>query len=97
MPGTIPLATAVLEEREAAPPPVDYPCSGGLPMADNDRQNRAMAEAQAALRLHFADRRDRIYVACDTFMHYREGDAGARVAPDAFVVQGVSGENREPY
>ncbi len=92
------LAAAVLEEREAAPPPpVEYPCSDGLPMADSDWQNRAMAEAQAALRLHFADRRDRVYVACDTFVYYREGDAGARVAPDVFVVQGVSGENRKSY
>ncbi len=90
------LATAVLEEREAAPP-VDYPCSDGLPMADNDWQNRAMAEAQAALRLHFSDRRERVYVACDTFVYYREGDAGARVAPDVFVVRGVSGENRKSY
>ncbi len=92
------LATAVLEEREAAPPPpVEYPCSDGLPMADSDWQNRAMAEAQAALRLHFADRRERVYVACDTFVYYREGDAGARVAPDVFVVRGVSGENRKSY
>ncbi len=97
MSGTLALATAVLEEREAAPPPVEYPCSDGLPMADSDWQNRAMAEAQAALRLHFADRRERVYVACDTFVYYREGDAGARVAPDVFVVRGVSGENRKSY
>ncbi len=36
-------------------------------------------------------------MACDTFVYYREGDAGARVAPDVFVVQGVSGENRKSY
>ncbi len=51
--------------------------------------------AQAALRLHFADRRNRVYVACDTFVYYREGDTGAVVAPDMLVVQGVSGENRK--
>ncbi len=97
MPETVPLATAVLEELEVAPPPVDYPCSDGLPMSDDDWQGVAMTEAWSALRLHFADRRDRVYVACDTFVYYREGDAGARMAPDVFVVQGVAGENRKSY
>lgn len=64
----MPRAAAVLEERKAAYPSLDYPGSDGLPMADDDWPNLAMAEAQAALRLHFANRRDRVYVACDTFV-----------------------------
>ncbi len=66
-------------------------------MADSDAQANAMREATAALRLHFRDRRDRVYVTSDTFVYYREDDAQARVAPDVFVVLGVPAGDRDSY
>lgn len=66
-------------------------------MADSDAQANAMREATAALRLHFRDRRNRVYVTSDTFVYYREGDVKARVAPDVFVVLGVPAQDRDSY
>ncbi len=97
MTATMPVPPAVSERRPAAAPPLEYPCSDGLPMADSDAQANAMREATAALRLHFRDRRDRVYVTSDTFVYYREADTQARVAPDVFVVLGVPAGDRDSY
>ncbi len=97
MTATMPVPTVAPVRRPAAVALLEYPCSDGLPMADSDAQANAMREATAALRLHFRDRRDRVYVTSDTFVYYREDDAQARVAPDVFVVLGVPAGDRDSY
>lgn len=75
---------------------VHYPDSDGLPMADNDPQYRVMTDLRHALEIRYEEAPD-VYVGANLFIYYREGDPGARVAPDVFVVFGVSKEERHSY
>lgn len=75
---------------------VHYPDSDGQPMADNDRQAEVMIDLRHALRTRYAAEPD-VYVSTNLFIYYREGDPGARVAPDAFVVLGVPKRKRRSY
>lgn len=75
---------------------VHYPDSDGQPMADNDRQAEVMIDLRHALRARYAAEPD-AYVSSNLFVYYREGDPGARVAPDAFVVFGVPKRKRRSY
>ena len=75
---------------------VHYPDSDGQPMADNDRQAEVMIDLRHALRTRYAAEPD-VYVSTNLFIYYREGDPGARVAPDAFVVFGVPKRKRRSY
>ncbi len=96
MTATMPVPPAASARRPAAAPPLEYPCSLER-VADGQQQRPGPREATAALRLHFRDRRDQVYVTSDTFVYYRQDDAQARVAPDAFVVLGVPARDREAY
>ena len=67
---------------------VDYPCSDDQPMAESELQLVPMLYALNALRTHFRTRED-VYVGGDMFVYYEEGNPGAVVAPDVFVVIGT--------
>ena len=75
---------------------VHYPDSDGLPMADNDTQAEVMIDLRHALRTRYAAEPD-VYVATNLFVYYREGNPGARAAPDVFVVFGVPKRKRRSY
>lgn len=75
---------------------VYYPDSDGLPMADNDLQREAMINLLHALETRYSGERD-VYVSGNLFIYYAEGNPGARVAPDAFVVFGVPKGKRRSY
>ncbi|HSF39567.1 MAG TPA: Uma2 family endonuclease [Thermoanaerobaculia bacterium] len=65
-------------------------------MADNDRQRKAMTNLIHALETRYAGEPD-VYVSGNLFLYYREGDPGARVAPDVFVAFGVGKGERRSY
>ena len=79
-----------------APTPVDYPCSDGQPMAESDFQLEPLVYAITALRTHFHHRK-KVYVAGDMFLYHEEGNPGAVVAPDVFVVVGAPVHKRMSY
>ena len=79
-----------------APAKVHYPSSDGKPMAESDFQRTPLTYAVERLRHHFRDRRD-VYVSGNLLVYYEEGNPGASVAPDVFVVLGVSNADRPIY
>lgn len=75
---------------------IDYPSSDGLPMAESDVQRQYLIYAVEALGVYFQDRED-VYVSGNLFIYYEEGNPQAVVAPDVFVVVGVSKRDRSSY
>ncbi len=77
-------------------PLVYYPESDGEPMAETDVHRDQLIDLLIALKDYF--RQDQqVYVAGNLLIYYEEGDAQASVAPDVFVVFGVSKEPRRIY
>ena len=85
-----------MSESVLARIPVEYPSSDGQPMAENDWQLHAMIDAIAALDVYFRHRPD-VYVSGDLLIYFEEGNPGARVAPDVFVVLGAAKHKRMTY
>ena len=77
-------------------PAVEYPSSDGQRMAENDWQLHAILDAVATLDMYFEHRPD-VYVSGDLLIYYEEGNVGARVAPDVFVVFGAPKHKRMTY
>ncbi len=75
---------------------VEYPESDGQPMAESDLHQDEMFALKHALREHFRDVPD-VYVASNLFFYFKQGDPRSVVAPDVFVVKGVSKERRKKY
>ena len=80
-------------EDEADDPSIEYPDSDGEPMAEDDAQLTAMIDAISSLREWFDSRED-VYVGGGMLMYYRVNDNETRVAPDVFVVVGVSSKHK---
>ena len=74
---------------------VHYPCSDDQPMAESEFQLVPMLYALNVLRMHFRGRED-VYVGGDMFVYYEEGNPGAVVAPDVFVVIGAPKRAEHP-
>ena len=79
-----------------APAKVHYPSSDGRPMAESDFQRTPLTYAVDRLRHHFRGRRD-VYVSGNLLLYYQKGNPRAAVAPDVFVVLGVSNADRSSY
>ena len=75
---------------------LDYPDSDGLPMAESEFQFNPIVYAVGALRNHFQNRED-VYVVGNLMLYCEEGDRSASVAPDVFVVFGVSNHQRRTW
>ena len=75
---------------------IEYPDSDGLPMAESEFQFNPIVYAVGALRNHFQDHDD-IYVVGNLLLYHEEGNRSASVAPDVFVVFGVSNHTRSSY
>jgi Uma2 family endonuclease len=73
-----------------------YPETDGKPMAETDVHIDALIYLREALKDHFRDA-PQIYVAGNMLLYYEEGNPAACVAPDVFVVQGVTKRERRTY
>lgn len=78
------------------PTQIEYPDEDGKPMAEGDIQRKYLTYCTEALAIYFKNRSD-IYVAGNLFIYYEEGNPASVVAPDVFVIIGISSENRRSY
>ena len=79
-----------------APAAIEYPTEDGLPLAETDAQAIPLMYAVTGLRDFFLRQPD-VYVSGNLLVYYEEGNVDASVAPDVFVVFGVSGHPRPIY
>jgi len=76
---------------------IEYPESDGKPMAETDTHRDQMTDALLyPLKERYRHRQD-VYVSGNLFLYYEEGNRSAVVAPDVFVVFGVSNRQRRIY
>jgi len=73
-----------------------YPDEDFEPMPEGDKQRRNLSYTTEALRLWFQSRSD-VYVSGNLFIRYKNQNIEKRIAPDTFVVFGMSGEDRVSY
>ncbi|MEL6136330.1 MAG: Uma2 family endonuclease [Cyanobacteria bacterium J06628_6] len=76
--------------------PVIYPESDGKPLAESDPTRDYLLYSVEALRLYFRGRSN-VYVSGNLFIYYEEGNPKAVLAPDVFVIFGVSNRKRRIY
>jgi Uma2 family endonuclease len=77
-------------------PEIEYPESDGKPMAESDIHREAMMHVIEGLQDHFlAD--PEVYVTGNLLLYYEKGNRSASLAPDVFVVRGISKERRKTY
>lgn len=75
---------------------IEYPYSDGKPMAESDLHRDEMMYLIQALDDRYRETPD-IYVAGNLFLYYVPGDRKAVVAPDLFLVKGVSKGKRKSF
>ncbi|MCI0458463.1 MAG: Uma2 family endonuclease, partial [Gemmataceae bacterium] len=68
---------------------IDYPTTDGEPMAETDEHADVMIECKQVLRRWYADDPN-VYVGGNLLVYYEEGNPRKHLAPDVFVVHGVS-------
>lgn len=73
-----------------------YPSSDNEPMGENDVICWLMTASLDTLKRYFQSQDD-VYVSSNSFLYYVEGDVQQRVAPDLYVVKGVSSRQRPNY
>jgi Uma2 family endonuclease len=56
-----------------------------------------MTELKLMLRRHFRSQADHVYVGCNLFVYYEEGNPRAVFSPDVFVAQGTPQRQRDTY
>ncbi|MCB8945823.1 MAG: Uma2 family endonuclease [Ardenticatenaceae bacterium] len=76
--------------------PVEYPESDGEPLAESDFQITWIVYLLNVLS-YFFRQRDDVYVAGNLLIYYEEGYPPSSVAPDVFVIFGVSNHKRKTY
>lgn len=77
-------------------PTIEYPEEDFEPMPEGDKQRRNLSYTTEALRLWF-EPQENVYVSGNLFIIYEENKTEKRVAPDTFVVFGMSKEDRVSY
>ena len=65
-------------------------------MSDNGWQGRAMDETHLPLAEHFASAED-VFIAKDLLLYFQKDNPNRAVAPDVFLVRGVSADLRSSY
>lgn len=75
---------------------IEYPYSDGKPMAESDLHRDEMVYLIQALDGRYRETPD-VYVAGNLFLYYVPGDRKAVVAPDVFLVKGVSKGKRKSF
>ena len=76
--------------------PLHYPESDGRPMAETQVHGQVMLDLIHTLGRRYADVPD-VYVWGNMLLYYEEGNPGACVAPDLFLVPGVDKRVRRVY
>ncbi len=74
----------------------DYPDEDFLPMPEGDKQRRNLSYTTEALRLWF-EKQENVYVSGNLFIRYLKQGVEKKIAPDTFVVFGMSSEDRVSY
>jgi Uma2 family endonuclease len=72
-----------------------YITSDGKPMAETELPRDLMTYSIEGLRARFIGQD--VHVSGNSFIHYREGDRKAHIAPDCYVVFGVASYRRNCY
>lgn len=85
-----------MQKQIHAAPTIVYPESDGEPMAETDRHRKLMMDFIFMLEDYFRNIND-VYVSGNLLMYYEEGNIHKSVAPDVFVVFGVSKKERRTY
>ncbi|MEE3719930.1 Uma2 family endonuclease [Tumidithrix elongata RA019] len=75
---------------------IELPDEDFEPMPEGDKQRRNLSYATEALRLWF-EKKQNVYVSGNLFIRYQEDLTEKRIAPDIFVVFGMSNEDRVSY
>jgi Uma2 family endonuclease len=75
---------------------IELPDEDFEPMPEGDIQRRNLSYATEALKLWF-EKQENVYVSGNLFIRYEQDLAEKRVAPDIFVVFGMSNEDRVSY
>lgn len=78
------------------PAAIEYPERDGKPIGESDAHCREILETIMMLELYFRDVAD-VYISGNLMFYYEEGDPGAVVSPDVFVVKGVAKKLRRTY
>ena len=76
--------------------PIEYPEEDFEPMPEGDKQRRNLSYTTEALRLWFESQQN-VYVSGNLFIFYEENKPEKRIAPDTFVVFGMSAYDRSSY
>ena len=74
----------------------EYPESDGKPLGETDVHRREIAQIIEMLMLFFQSVAD-VYISGNLMFYYEEGNPGAVVSPDVFVVKGVPQGLRRTY
>lgn len=77
-------------------PAIVYPESDGKPMAETDLHRNLMFDIIKML-THYFQNRNEVYVSGNLLIYYEEGNPKKSVAPDVFVVFGVSEKPRRTF
>ena len=85
-----------MEKKVMSAPTPFYPSSNGKPMAETDWHRDLLMVFLQMIGHHFRDHDD-VYVSGDLLIYYKMGDNTKSVAPDVFVVRGVSKKQRGTY
>ena len=75
---------------------IEYPESDGNPLGETDVHRREIAQIIEMLMLYFQSAAD-VYVSGNLMFYYQEGKPNVVIAPDIFVVKGVSKGLRRTY
>jgi len=75
---------------------IEYPDEDFEPMPEGDKQRRNLSYTTEALRLWF-ESQENVYVSGNLFIFYEENKPEKRIAPDTFVVFGMSACDRTSY
>ena len=77
-------------------PTIEYPEEDFEPMPEGDKQRRNLSYTTEALRLWFEPQQN-VYVSGNLFIFYEENNPDKKIAPDLFVVFGMSPSDRLSY
>lgn len=86
----------MMQQDIQSAPTLDYPESDGKPMAETDLHRDLMNDSIETLKEYFAAEPN-VYVSGNLFVYYPDGAATKVVAPDVFVIYGVSKKPRRIY
>jgi Uma2 family endonuclease len=75
---------------------IEYPESDGKPMAETPAHRQALNDTIEIL-IDFFRNNPTVYVSGNMMLYYEEGEPSESVAPDVFVVKGVSKTERRVY